>query len=172
MLYYLIDDDETSRLIFEKQLEKTVGKNQLLSIPVEYTHPLYTSDTESNKQAEPFPTDTQSKAKVKLQSFSSAVSALTLIRKHFLLGNYTSLPDWIFLDIIMPGIDGWQFLDKLMELFRTVPSAKDTGIKVGVCLLTAYVNQYDLQRAQQYPLVKDCLLKPLTAIDLKLVTQI
>jgi CheY-like chemotaxis protein len=63
--------------------------------------------------------------------------------------------DYILLDLNMPVMNGWQFLDNYAYL------KMDTKEKCNVFLLTSSVHAEDLQRASAYPFVKDYILKPL-----------
>jgi CheY-like chemotaxis protein len=62
------------------------------------------------------------------------------------------LPDIIFLDLNMPGMDGFQFLDNLKAKAR----------KPLVVILTSSNNQSDRKRAQDYENVLGFVTKPLT----------
>ncbi len=71
------------------------------------------------------------------------------------------LPDMILLDINMPLIDGFQFLDKYAEL--------NTSVKpdVDVFMLTTSINPSDKERADENKLITKFLIKPLTAEQLE-----
>ncbi|MGO4912803.1 response regulator [Leeuwenhoekiella sp. W20_SRS_FM14] len=61
-------------------------------------------------------------------------------------------PDVIFLDLNMPVVNGWKFLDSLTE-------AKNF---TKVVILTSSTSEIDREKAQNYTQVIDFLIKPLT----------
>lgn len=66
------------------------------------------------------------------------------------------LPDVIFLDIDMPLMDGFQFLDEFEKLMTT------TKQKCRIVMLTSSINPQDVNRSKKYGNVKLYLNKPLT----------
>jgi CheY-like chemotaxis protein len=60
----------------------------------------------------------------------------------------------IFLDINMPVINGWEFLDRYGEIF---PNRVDK-----IVILSSSIDFQDRQRANEYPIVSGFLEKPLT----------
>ncbi len=85
--------------------------------------------------------------------FSSPIEALNYFEELSKLDNPT-LPDAIFLDINMPEITGWEFLDKYADL-DIFPSP------VIVMLTTSLLNK-DHQKAQSMELVYKLINKPLS----------
>lgn len=73
----------------------------------------------------------------------------------------TSLPDLILLDINMPIMDGWQFLDELKKTNDIVD--KNTTIY----LVSSSDSSSDINKAKEYQdQIKDFFFKPMTAEDL------
>ncbi|MFV8353360.1 response regulator [Flavobacterium sp. XS2P14] len=66
------------------------------------------------------------------------------------------LPQLIFLDLNMPVMGGWEFLDH----FSTPEFAEFKTIKVVV--LSSTIDPEDLEKSKQYPMVIDFLSKPIT----------
>ncbi|UOQ77777.1 response regulator [Hymenobacter sp. 5516J-16] len=65
------------------------------------------------------------------------------------------LPDLILLDLNMPVMDGWEFLDAL--------SAEHWPKPVPVCVLTSSINPDDIKRATSYTAVQGYFIKPMDA---------
>ncbi len=71
------------------------------------------------------------------------------------------LPDYIFLDIDMPLMDGFQFLDEYDKL-------KDsTKNYCKVVMLTSSLNPMDMKKAKESKYIVNYLNKPLTQENLK-----
>jgi CheY-like chemotaxis protein len=75
------------------------------------------------------------------------------------------LPTVIFLDINMPVMNGWDFLDQ----YKQLPGLADKGIVL--IMLSSSSSANDLSRAQGYPQVSDYITKPLTALHLQHVRE-
>ena len=66
------------------------------------------------------------------------------------------LPDVILLDLYMPHIDGWVFLDRLQYLHSHL--AKPLRIYI----LSSSINPKDIEQAKKYSCVKSFIFKPIT----------
>jgi CheY-like chemotaxis protein len=64
------------------------------------------------------------------------------------------LPDWMLLDLNMPIMDGWEFLDA----FGTLPLEQQ---QVCVFILTSSINPEDIEKATLYQEVRGYFSKPL-----------
>jgi CheY-like chemotaxis protein len=89
-----------------------------------------------------------------IETAESCLKALELIK-------HPDCADVIFLDIKMPGIDGFDFLERLKKL------ALEKKIKV--VMLTSSVRPEDKLRAFSYKAVIDYLEKPLTPDKVQMI---
>lgn len=66
-------------------------------------------------------------------------------------------PTFIFLDLTMNVMDGWEFLELYMHLDED--QTNDTRIVI----VTSSVFRHDMERAQVHPVESECIIKPLTS---------
>lgn len=76
-------------------------------------------------------------------------------------GGDGAFPDIIMLDIEMPEMDGWAFMDA----FRRLPAAARATTKIYI--ITSSIANEDIQRASQYPEIINYIPKPVTQKILK-----
>ncbi len=86
--------------------------------------------------------------------FNDAEEALGYLRDN--VGKTDELPDLIFLDINMPFMDGWDFLDAYEE-FR-----EKMGKDIMLILLTSSVYKNDIEKAKQYKAVAEYIKTPIS----------
>lgn len=90
----------------------------------------------------------------------SAIEFLRNLEKVEELGN-DILPSVIFLDIDMPLMDGFQFLD---EFDKLMAKTKD---KCKIVMLTSSINPRDVTKSKGYVYVKKYINKPLSQENLE-----
>jgi len=71
------------------------------------------------------------------------------------------LPDYILLDINMPIMNGWEFLDEYKRLNI------DALGKTKIYIISSSVFSNDINKARSYPLVKSFISKPLSVDKIK-----
>lgn len=71
----------------------------------------------------------------------------------------------IFLDINMPGMDGWSFLEE----FETIQSTLKCEVKIFI--LSSSINPDDMKKAKQNNFVTDYLIKPLNQNDVNSIIE-
>lgn len=66
------------------------------------------------------------------------------------------LPDIIFLDINMPIMDGWDFMEEYIQIKPRI------GKQITIYLVSSSVDVRDLERAKAIAEISDYLIKPVT----------
>ena len=98
----------------------------------------------------------------KIQVHQAGTEALDYLRKHE--KDPDKLPDLIFLDINMPIMDGFQFLEEFEKLGDNVLN------KCKIIMLSSSISPRDIDRAASNRFVKKYLNKPLNARYLQAIT--
>ncbi len=76
-----------------------------------------------------------------------------------------NLPDIILLDIYMPGIDGWGFLQEFKKFKDSLEK------KIEIYIISSSTHPQDISKAKAIPEVKDYFQKPVTMELLKEITE-
>lgn len=76
-----------------------------------------------------------------------------------------NIPDLIFLDVNMPTMNGWEFLDILTE------ETEDKKLNTTVAMLTSSQFPDDEKKAMRYDYVKYYINKPLNVVSIDKVFQ-
>ncbi|WP_256011064.1 response regulator [Desertivirga xinjiangensis] len=88
------------------------------------------------------------------KSYTEAGKALEYLQQNIAAAD--ALPDVILLDLNMPVVDGWDFLEK----FDTFRNALSKSIKIYI--VSSSVDEKDIMRSQSYAYVHGFISKPLS----------
>jgi len=94
--------------------------------------------------------------------YLNGLEAIEKIREKIDMG--ITMPDLILLDINMPIMDGWQFLDE----FRKTRTTTTTNGQTIIYLVSSSDSISDINKAKEYQdQVKDYFFKPMSLEDLR-----
>lgn len=86
-----------------------------------------------------------------VETFCNGEDALTHLKAEIKANG--SLPAFILLDLNMPIMDGWQFLEEYVQL--TLPK------EIPVFIATSSIDPKDIEKAKEYTVVKGYVMKPI-----------
>lgn len=89
-----------------------------------------------------------------IEVFSNGLEALNFVNT--ILKDSDKLPDIILLDIDMPVMDGWDFLEEYIKLLPEINK------KINIYIISSSNDPADIIRSKNYPIVKDFIIKPVT----------
>jgi CheY-like chemotaxis protein len=89
-----------------------------------------------------------------MRTFSEAQEVLQYLRDH--QQQQEALPDVILLDLNMPVMDGWDFLEEYAGFYEGLTR------NINIYVLTSSIDETDRERVNAYSFVKGYLTKPLS----------
>lgn len=98
-----------------------------------------------------------------IMTFSDGEEALDFMLDN--LHNDKELPDVIFLDIDMPIMDGFQFMEEYVKLKPSL------GKKITIYMVSSSVDPVDIERAKKISEIADYMVKPITHNQLRNIVE-
>lgn len=95
----------------------------------------------------------------KINVFNDGEEGLKFITNN--LDNPDELPDVIFLDLNMPYMDGWEFLEEFANLKQDLPK------EIMIYVVSSSVSALDIDRAKEISDVTAYIVKPITTDKFK-----
>jgi CheY-like chemotaxis protein len=95
--------------------------------------------------------------------FRDSRSALQHLLEYKL--NPGKLPEALFVDLSLPVLNGWAFLDELGKIYHSLSK------KINVYIVTTSVNRFDRLKAESYDFVKEFISKPVYGDKLVAIHQ-
>ena len=89
-----------------------------------------------------------------IRVFGNGLDAINFLREH--CEDVEALPEIILLDLSMPIMDGWQFLDQFTKL------APKMDKKITLYICSSSISPSDVELAKKNNLVSDYIIKPIT----------
>lgn len=89
----------------------------------------------------------------KIIVFSNGLQAINFLKDE--LGNIENIPDVVFLDVNMPVMDGWEFLEEYLIIKSMLPKT------VVIYMVSSSVDEKDVLKAKSISALSGYLVKPI-----------
>lgn len=99
----------------------------------------------------------------KILTFADGEEGITFLTENY--DNTEILPDLIFLDINMPIMDGFQFMDEYQKIQSKFKK------KITIFMITSSVDPVDLAHAKEYKEISDFIVKPIKPDTLEAIIK-
>src|SRR5690606_14155378 len=89
-----------------------------------------------------------------IKVFENGLEAINFLKEN--KDNVSALPEIILLDLSMPIMNGWQFLEAYTKLYPSI------GKKITIYICSSSISPDDISRAQAINEVSEYIIKPIT----------
>ncbi len=90
----------------------------------------------------------------RVKSYADGEEAINSIKAN--IGDSDNLPDIILLDVNMPIMDGWDFIEEYLQLNPDLPK------NITLYMVSSSIDERDRERASRINEVSDYIVKPVT----------
>ncbi|WP_340199571.1 response regulator [Ascidiimonas sp. W6] len=95
--------------------------------------------------------------------FGNGKEALEYFEKAFLNQDSEKIPNIIFLDINMPIMDGWQFLEHFVQFRKPLKKS------ITLYIVSSSINPKDIEKANELESISGYIIKPVKPKDLEVL---
>ncbi len=99
------------------------------------------------------------KSPIDIMVFSDGEKAINFMLDN--LDQESEFPDVIFLDVDMPVMDGFQFMEEFIKIKPRV------GKNITIYMVSSSIDPVDIERAKNISAISDYIIKPIGLIRLK-----
>ena len=100
---------------------------------------------------------------VQIKTFADGEEAIDYMK--LIAGHQELLPDIILLDLNMPILDGWGFLEEFEMLEYKIEK------EISIYISSSSISPFDIERAKNNTLVTDFLIKPYGDAKIKAIVE-
>ena len=95
----------------------------------------------------------------KIILFSNGLKAINFLKDE--IDNIENIPDVLFLDINMPVMDGWEFLEQYLLIKHMMPKT------VVIYMVSSSVDERDVLKAKSISALSGYMVKPISSENIK-----
>ena len=89
-----------------------------------------------------------------IKVFENGLDAINFLKEN--TANQDTLPEILLLDLSMPIMDGWEFLEEYILLSPKLDR------KITIYIISSSISPYDIDKAKSISIVTDFIIKPIS----------
>ena len=89
-----------------------------------------------------------------IKVFENGLDAINFLKEN--AANQDTLPEILLLDLSMPIMDGWEFLEEYILLSPKLDR------KITIYIISSSISPYDIDKAKSISIVTDFIIKPIS----------